>query len=63
MVIKCEKCDREFSEEQAHQHPGKVYVHKNKILCETCLVDMGVMPDSAEPYKTFMETRLDSPQT
>jgi hypothetical protein len=63
MAIKCEQCDREFEEEHSHEYPGKVYVHKNKVLCEDCLVDMGVSTDEAQPYKTFIDTRTDIPET
>jgi hypothetical protein len=56
--VKCEKCDREFSE-QPDEYPGKVYVHHEKVLCEDCLVDMGVEPGTADPSKTFIYTHSD----
>jgi len=58
MNVKCKKCDREFSE-SPNEYPGKVYVHHNEILCEDCLVDMGVTPDTADPEKTYLYTRSD----
>ena len=58
MNVKCKKCDREFSE-QPNEYPGKVYVHHNEILCEDCLVDMGITPDTADPEKTYLYTRSD----
>ena len=57
--MKCEKCDREFSEEKNQNYPGKIYVHKGKMVCETCLVDMGVSLDEAHPYQTYIDIRLD----
>ena len=56
--VKCEKCDREFSA-QPNEYPGKVYVHRGKVMCEDCLLDMGVMPDSADPQTTYLYTRTD----
>ena len=57
--IKCEKCDREFSEGEAIEYPGKVHVHKGTIICENCLVDMGISPDEAQPYQTYINTRTE----
>ena len=57
--IKCEKCSTEFSDDKAMEYPGKVYVHKDKVYCEDCLVDMGVMPNSADPYSVYMKTQTD----
>ncbi len=55
-MVKCEKCDREFDE----RIPGNVFRHQGKALCKDCLVEMGGMPDTAEPYTmlTKMETDL-----
>ena len=55
---KCEKCDREFSD-QPNEYPGKVYVHHGRVMCEDCLVDMGVVPDSEDPENTYLYTRTD----
>lgn len=58
MNAKCEKCDREFSD-QPNWYPGKVYVHHGAVICGDCLVDMGVAPDSADPNNTFINTHTD----
>lgn len=58
MWVKCDECDREFSD-QSNEYPGKVYVHHGKNVCEDCLVDMGVTPDSADPEKTYLYSRTD----
>lgn len=55
-MVKCEKCDREFQDDKAIEYPGKVYVHKGKVMCEDCLIGMGVMPDTAEPYATYLQS-------
>jgi len=57
--VKCEKCDREFKEEEARQYPNKVRVHHGKLICEHCLVDMGVSLDETDPYWTYIQTRSD----
>ncbi len=57
--VKCEKCNLEFNEDKAMEYPGKVYVHKGQVFCEDCLADMGVMPDSADPYSVYMKTITD----
>lgn len=57
--MECEKCDREFSEEEARQYPNKVRVYHGKVICETCLMDMGVSPDETDPYWTYIRTRTE----
>lgn len=57
--VTCEKCDREFHDDKAREYAGKVYVHKGKVLCKDCLIEMGVMPDSAEPYSVYLKTIAD----
>ena len=61
MQAKCEKCDREFQDGKAIEYPGKVYVHKGKVVCEDCLVDMGVSLNEATPYATYIKTRTEQP--
>ena len=58
-MVKCEKCDREFYDDKAIEYPGKVYVHKGRVMCENCLIDMGVVPDTAEPYSVYLKQQTD----
>ncbi|MFC1900987.1 hypothetical protein ACFLYN_05280 [Chloroflexota bacterium] len=58
-VVKCEKCDLEFSQDEAIEYPGKVHVHKGKVMCADCLIDMGVSLDETDPYMTYVKTRTD----
>jgi hypothetical protein len=57
--IKCEECGHEFSEEEAEKYQNKVRVHRGKIMCEDCLVDMGVNLDEADPLWTYIKTHTD----
>ncbi len=61
--IKCEKCDREFKEEEARQYPNKVRVYRGKLICEDCLVDMGVSLNEADPYWTYIQTHVETDLT
>ncbi len=58
-MVKCEKCGREFKDDEAMVYPGKVYVYKGKVMCEDCLIGMGVMPDTAEPYSVYIKTHTE----
>lgn len=61
MEPKCDKCDREFKEEEARMYPGKIRVHKGVVICEDCLLDMGVSLDETDPWSTYVQTRMDLP--
>ena len=52
-MVKCEKCGCEFEDKKALEYTGKVYVHKGKVICEDCLIDMGVSIDEADPYAIY----------
>jgi hypothetical protein len=52
-MVKCEKCGCEFSDDEAMEYPGKVYVYRGKVICEDCLIAMGVSPDDADPYVVY----------
>ena len=57
--VKCDKCDREFKEEEAHEHTNNVRMHNGKAVCEDCLVDMGVSIDNAQSYWSYVRSRTD----
>ncbi len=46
MEVKCENCDREFSD-QPNECTGKLYVHEGEVICEDCLTAKGILPDHA----------------
>ena len=56
--VVCTKCNREFKSDEAI-YPGKVYVHKGKVMCKDCLVDIGVMPETADPYSVYLKSITD----
>lgn len=58
MKAKCKECEREFSEEP-NLYPGKVYVHKDEVICEDCLVSMGVLPAHDRTEHTRLLTEIE----
>lgn len=51
----CEHCDREFHDDEGVGNPG-VYEYEGTVLCEDCLVDMGVLTDNTESYEIHANT-------
>jgi hypothetical protein len=62
-VVTCSKCDREFSGLQVSKEAATVYVHNGNVVCKDCLLEMGVMPDSADPYSVYVQTIADQGKT
>ncbi len=58
-TVQCSKCNVEFDEDKLMQHPNKMYVYKGKALCEDCLIDLGVVPDTAEPWYVYQKSITD----
>jgi len=56
-MIKCEKCDREFLE--GPPYPGKLHTYKGQVICEDCLVAMGVPLDETHSYEEYIRTQTD----
>jgi len=52
---RCEKCDREIAN-RPDEYRRKIYVQAGKVLCKDCLVEIGVIPDNADPTMTFAYT-------
>ncbi len=56
-MIKCDKCDHEFKE--GPPHLNKIHVHKGKIICDDCLIAMGVPLDETHSYEEYIRTQTD----
>ena len=48
--MKCSRCSREITEEEAFAYEGKE-------LCEDCLMEIGLHPKECEPWATYLATR------
>ena len=48
--MKCSRCNREISESEAYMHKGKVY-------CEDCLMDIGLSKSQCDPWSSYVDTR------
>jgi recombinational DNA repair protein (RecF pathway) len=46
--MNCSRCNRELTENQT-------YVHEGKILCEDCLMDIGLSTRECDPWATFVD--------
>lgn len=47
--MKCNRCAREISEDQS-------YVYQGKVLCEDCLMDIGLSVRECDPWATYIDT-------
>jgi len=50
MVMKCQRCQREITEEQS-------FVYQDKVYCEDCLMDIGLSTGECDPWATYVDTR------
>ncbi len=48
--MKCSRCNREITEDQA-------YVNKGKVYCEDCLMDIGLSASECDPWSSYVDTR------
>ena len=55
MDVKCDKCDREFSD-QPNEYPTKVHYHKGEYVCEDCLIGMGALPTHEKAADNQLDT-------
>ncbi|UCD08132.1 MAG: hypothetical protein JSU79_07180 [Dehalococcoidales bacterium] len=50
---KCETCGEDIEKGKTHKHKGGLFVHRGKVVCESCLVDTGVPISEAQPYDVY----------
>lgn len=48
-MINCSRCGRELTEDKAYNSQGKV-------LCEDCLMDIGLNPHNCDPWAEYVDT-------
>ncbi len=58
-MVKCETCGVDIEEGKTHKHKGGLFVHKGKVVCESCLVDAGIPISEAQPYATYIKLHTD----
>ena len=47
--MKCSRCGKELTEDQS-------YVYQGKVMCEDCVMDMGLSLKECDPWATYVET-------
>jgi DNA-directed RNA polymerase specialized sigma subunit len=48
--MKCSRCGRNVTEEQSH-------VYQGKVMCDDCLMDIGLSVKDCDPWATYVDTR------
>ncbi len=48
-MMKCSRCGREISEAES-------YVHQGRLLCEDCLMEIGLHSGKCEPWASYLAT-------
>lgn len=47
--MKCSRCGREISEDES-------YIHQGQVLCEDCLMEIGLHAGKCEPWASYLAT-------
>lgn len=47
--MNCSRCGRELTEDQR-------YVHQDKVLCEDCLMNIGLSTKGCDPWASYVDT-------
>lgn len=47
--MECSRCGRKLTEDQS-------YVYRDKIMCEDCLMDVGLSFKECDPWATYIDT-------
>lgn len=47
--MKCSRCGREITEDET-------YVHQGRLLCDDCLMEIGLHSGKCEPWATYIAT-------
>ena len=47
--MKCSRCGRELTEEQA-------YVYQGRVMCEDCVMDVGLTLKQCDPWASYVDT-------